>query len=442
MSIEPVLETARARMEAVGIPGVAIGILDGGHETVHGLGVTSVEHPLEVDGETLFQVGSITKTFTGTLAMRLVEEGRLDLDAPVRTYLTELRLQDDDVAARATMRHLLTHTGGWVGDYFDDTGRGDDALSLMCERLAELPQETPLGELWAYNNAGFYLAGRVLEVVTGRPFEEALGDLVLAPLGLERSFFFAEDVITHRFAVGHDREGKVARPWALARCTAPAGGLVSSVRELLRYARFQFGDGDGVLRRESLEAMREPAVPAAGFADWVGLTWYGKDYDGRQFVGHGGGTNGQISLLQLCPEEEWALAVLTNHDDGGDLTRAVFLEAIRERFGITVRDAEPVEATPEQLEEIRGTYDAALGTYDVRVVDGKLVAESHPKGGFPKRDSPPRPAPPPFELAFASRDELVVLDGPGKGATAQLLRDDDGRIVWLRAAGRLHRRVA
>jgi len=107
-----------------------------------------------------------------------------------------------------------------------------------------------------------------------------------------------------------------------------------------------------------------------------------------------------------------------------------------------VRDAEPVEATPEQLEEIRGTYDAALGTYDVRVVDGKLVAESHPKGGFPKRDSPPRPAPPPFELAFASRDELVVLDGPGKGATAQLLRDDDGRIVWLRAAGRLHRRVA
>jgi CubicO group peptidase (beta-lactamase class C family) len=442
VTIEPLLETAQERMEAVGVPGCAIGILDGDDETARGLGVTSVENPLEVDADTLFQIGSITKTFTGTLAMRLVEEGRLDLDAPVRTYLPELRLQDDDVAARVTMRHLLTHTGGWVGDYFDDTGRGDDALALMCERLAELPQETPLGELWAYNNAGFYLAGRVVEVVTGRPFEEALAELVLEPLGLERSFFSAEDVITHRFAVGHDREGKVSRPWALARSTAAAGGLVSSVRELLRYARFQFGDGGGVLRRETLESMREPAVPAAGFADWVGLTWYGRDYDGRRFVGHSGGTNGQISLLQLCPAEGWAVAVLTNHDDGGDVTRAVFTRAIRERFGIEVREAEPVEATREQFEEVCGTYDAALGTYDLHVAEGKLVAEVRPKGGFPKRDSPPRPAPPPFELAFTSRDELVVLDGPAKGGTAQLLRDDDGRIVWLRAGGRLHRRVA
>jgi CubicO group peptidase (beta-lactamase class C family) len=441
MRIEPLLESACERMGAVGIPGCAIGVLDGGEETVRGLGVTSVEHPLEVDGDTLFQTGSITKTFTGTLVMRLVEEARVDLDAPVRTYVPELRMQDEDVAARVTMRHLLTHTGGWVGDYFDDTGRGDDALALMCERLTELAQETPLGDLWAYNNPGFYLAGRVVEVVTGQPFEDALRELVLEPLGLERSFFFPEDVMTHRFAVGHDREGKVARPWALARSTAPAGGLVSSVRELLGYARFHMGDGEGVLRRESLDAMRVPLAATAGFADWVGLTWYGREHDGRTFVGHSGGTNGQISLLQLCPEEGWALAVLTNHDDGGDLTRAVFAEALRERFGIELRDPEPVEATREQLEEICGTFDAALGTYDLRLVDGKLEAESHPKGGFPKRDSPPRPAPPPFELAFTSRDELVVLAGPGKGGTAQLLRDDRGEIEWLRVGGRLHRRV-
>src|SRR3954453_10178421 len=89
-------------MEVVGIPGCAIGVLDGGDENVRGLGVTSVEHPLEVDGDTLFQTGSITKTFTGTVVMRLVEEGRLDLDAPVRAYVPELRLQDEDVAARVT----------------------------------------------------------------------------------------------------------------------------------------------------------------------------------------------------------------------------------------------------------------------------------------------------------------------------------------------------
>src|SRR4051794_32398498 len=207
-------------------PGVAIGMLHEGEEHVCGYGVTSVENPLPVDGDTLFQIGSITKTFTGTAAMILVERGLLDLDAPLRTYLPELKLADEDVAARVTMRHLLTHTGGWVGDYFDDLGMGDDALARMVERLVRLPQETPLGEMWAYNNAGFYIAGRVIEVVTDQPFERALHELVLQPLGLERSFFFADDVLTHRFAAGHDREGNVARPWAIGRAAAAAGGIV------------------------------------------------------------------------------------------------------------------------------------------------------------------------------------------------------------------------
>ena len=436
------LDAVREGMEAHGVPGVAIGILDGEDEHVGGFGVTSVEHPLEVDGDTLFQIGSITKTFTGTLVMRLVEEGRLDLDAPVRSYVPELRLQDEDVAARVTMRHLLTHTGGWVGDYFDDTGGGDDALARMVERLVALPQESPLGELWAYNNAGFYLAGRVIEVVMGQPFDAAMRELLLDPLGLERTFFSADDVITHRFAVGHHVDGNVARPWAMSRATLPAGGLVSSARELLRYARFHLGDGGEVLRRDTLDAMRVPQVAASGFAEWVALTWYGQAVGERTFVGHSGGTNGQVSLLQLCPAENWALVVLTNHADGSGVTRAAFAAAVRERFGVEVPVDAPVEATREQLEELCGSYDAALGTYELRLEDGRLVAELRPKGGFPKPDSPPPPAPPPFALAPTESGGLVVLDGPGKGMTADFLRGEDGRIVWLRAGGRLLRRLA
>jgi CubicO group peptidase (beta-lactamase class C family) len=435
------LEATRERAGELGVPGVAVGVLDGGEETVAGFGVTSVEHPLEVDGDTLFQIGSITKTFTGTAVMRLVEDGRVDLDAPVRTYLPELRLADEGVAARVTMRHLLTHTGGWVGDYFDDLGMGDDALARMVERLVELPQEAPLGEMWTYNNAGFYIAGRVVEVVTGRPFEHALGELVLEPLGLERSFFFADDVLTHRFAVGHDRERKVARPWGIGRAAAAAGGLVSSVRELLRYARFHLGDGDGVLRRETLAAMRKPHVPVGGAQDWVGLTWYGRELGGRTFVGHSGGTNGQISYFVLCPGEDWALAILTNHDEGGELVRFAHAAALLERFGIEVPVDEPVEATPEQLEEVAGTYEAALSSYEIVLHDGKLIATLHLKGGFPKRDSPPPPAPPPFEVALTTGDRILVLDGPDNGLTAELLRDAEGRIVWLRSGGRLHRRT-
>ena len=155
------------------------------------------------------------------------------------------------------MRHLLTHTGGWYGDYFADPSRGDDALERILPELAELPQLAPLGQIWSYCNSGFYIAGRVIEVLTGRPFESAARELVLEPLGMSSSFFFSEEVLSHRFAVGHrDEDGQtiVARPWALARAASVAGGITSNVRDLLRYARFHLGQEPGPLTRESISS--------------------------------------------------------------------------------------------------------------------------------------------------------------------------------------------
>ena len=108
-------DDVRAAMERLGVPGVAVGVLrDDVMQTV-GFGITNVEAPVAVDDHTLFQIGSITKTFTGTAILRLVEAGTLALDVTVRTYLPELRLRDEDVAAQVTIRHLLSHTGGWYG---------------------------------------------------------------------------------------------------------------------------------------------------------------------------------------------------------------------------------------------------------------------------------------------------------------------------------------
>ena len=111
------------------VPGVALGIVCEGREFMKGFGVTNVRHPLPVDEKTLFQIGSTTKTFTATAVMRLVEDGKLALDEPIRTYLPDFRMRDHEVTTRLTMRHLLTHTGGWDGDFFPDTGNGDDALA-------------------------------------------------------------------------------------------------------------------------------------------------------------------------------------------------------------------------------------------------------------------------------------------------------------------------
>src|SRR5947208_280643 len=260
MIFEDICSAVRGAMEETQTPGVAVGLLHKGEEHVAGFGVTSLENPLEVTPGTLFQIGSITKKFTGTAAMRLVEQGSLDLDAPLRTYLPDLKLSDEDVAARVTMRHLLTYTGGWIGDHFEDFGAGDDALARMCESMSTLPQLTPLGDVWSYSNSGFYLAGRVLEVVTGKPYELVVQEFVLDPLELEQTFFFAEDVMTRRFAVGHHRNEDgpptVARPWPIGRAHHPAGGLASTVRDLLRYARFHMGDGEGILTRASLDEMQ------------------------------------------------------------------------------------------------------------------------------------------------------------------------------------------
>jgi CubicO group peptidase (beta-lactamase class C family) len=236
-------------MQELKIPGGVLGIWHGGHEQILGLGVTNIEHPLPVTAETLFQAGSITKTFTATAIMRLVEMGLIDLEKPLRGYLPGLSLKDAEAANKVNLKHLLTHTCGWQGDYFEDLGRGEDALAKMVDRIADLPHITPIGEVWSYNNSAFSLAGRVIEVVTGKSYEEALKDLLLDPLGLSHSYFFAEDILTHHFAVGHNTRAdgvSVARPWSVGRAIHPAGGLSSTTGDLLQYARFHMGDGTNV----------------------------------------------------------------------------------------------------------------------------------------------------------------------------------------------------
>lgn len=433
------------------VPGVAIGILHGDEQHVSGFGVTNVEHPLPVDGDTLFQVGSTTKTLTATLAMRLVEAGRLALDAPVRTYLPGLRLADEDVAARVTVRHLFTHTGGWEGDYFDDLGPGDDALARMVERLAGLPQVTPLGRYWSYNNAGFYLAGRVLEAVAGVPYERLAREVLLDPLGMDHSFFFADQCMTHRVASGHEAvyaaDGgtpRVLRPWAVPRAAAPAGGLVSTARDLLRYARFHMAGGvaaGGVrlLAQASIAEMQTPCT-SADDGELMGLSWFIRDVPGARIVRHNGATNGQQAAFQMAPARGFACTVLTNSDRGGELTQLVGRLALKLWLDVVIEDPEPVPASVGELAEVAGRYTALMRDVIVRVEGDSLVVESVEKGGFPTPDSPPGPAVPPVRALMCGPDRFVVVEEPEKGAQGEFLRED-GEVAWLRTGGRMHRRI-
>ena len=164
-------EVVSTLAEELRVPGVAVGLLHDGQEHHAFHGVTSIENPLPVDERTLFLCGSTTKTFTATAIMRLVEQELVDLDAPIRSYLPEFRVEDEEAASAVTVLQLLNHTAGWDGDFFKDTGEGDDALERYIAAMAGLRQLARPGEFVSYNNASFGVAGRLVETQTGMPYE-------------------------------------------------------------------------------------------------------------------------------------------------------------------------------------------------------------------------------------------------------------------------------
>src|SRR5262245_21830579 len=247
MSNRTLSDFVAATARGFAIPGVAVGVWASGRELHACHGVTSLANPLPVDPDTLFVLGSVTKTCTATALTRLVAQGRVALDAPVRRYVPELRLADEPAAATVTVLNLLNHTAGLDWGLIADTGEGDDALASYVARMAELRLIAPPGTRASYSQAGYNLAGRIVEKVTGLPFERAVASLVLDPVGMAHSFFARDDVMTRRYAVGHNRgeDGalSIARLWRRSRGDNPGGGLASSVADQLRWARFHLGDG-------------------------------------------------------------------------------------------------------------------------------------------------------------------------------------------------------
>lgn len=440
----------------LGVPGVATGVIvDGEAETYAFHGVTSVENPLPVDDTTLFQFGSTGKTFTATAVMRLVDEGRVDLDAPVRDYVPELTLKDADAAERVTVLQLFNHTAGWDGDFFEDTGSGDDALSRYVERMATIEQVSPLGTTVSYNNASLSLAGRLVEKVTGKPFEQAMRELILDPLGLEMTLYFPADIISRRFAVGHTchEDGRVTvnRPWALPRSAAPAGGMSAPAADQIAWARFHLGDGtarDGtrVLSAEAVRRMQEPTADMRGSAlgDYVGISWLLADIAGERTAGHGGTTNGQHSDFLMVPGRRFAFISMTNSGPNGPaLNHELRKWALEHYLGLTERDPEILSLSDDDLGQYLGRYETIAAIADITADKGRLVVVSQPKAemaailGDDDDDNPPIP----LGLVAGAGDHYVVPEGPAKGMRGYFTRDGDGRVNAVHLGGRLAERV-
>jgi CubicO group peptidase (beta-lactamase class C family) len=448
-------ERLRARVSALAdeleVPGVAVGVFHDDEERYAFHGVTSVENPLPVDDRTLFQFGSTGKTFTAVAILRLVDQGRVGLDEPVKHYVPELRLRDPQVADSITVLQLLNHTAGWDGDDFEDTGDGDDAIARFVEHMAELRQISPPGSIVSYNNAALALAGRVIERVTGSVFERAIRDLVLDPIGLSDTFFFANDVMTQRFVVGHRREPdgtqRVLRPWAMPRSGNPMGGMAASAPDQLRWARFHLdhgrtADGRQLLAPELIDRMQRPTVemPGSDLGDAVGISWLLSEIGGERVVAHGGSTLGQYAGFVMVPARRFAIVSLTNGEPNGplfnrrmrDWALATYLDVHRE-----TPIAEP--RSTGALAEYAGTYETVSSLISIAVEGDRLRMEVEAKPELLEQlgsDADDENEPPIPLGMIAGGDRYVVPEGSHEGEIGLFVRDAAGVIVGVHVHGR------
>jgi CubicO group peptidase (beta-lactamase class C family) len=364
----------------------------------------------------------------------------------VRRYLPDFRVVDADVSAQVTVRQLMTHTSGWEGDFFPDTDSGDDAIEKYVAAMAEQTQLAPLGSHWSYNNAGFGVLGRLIELLNGQTYEQVLQSQLLEPLGMKHAFLEPTDVMTHRFVVGHSVTGdgiEVLRPWHLSRATRPIGGLVTDVLDLLRYAQFHLGDSSvasqPVINAASLDAMHTRQVTLWGDEGW-GLTWGVESVNGVKLVYHTGGTNGQITRLTLVPAHNFALAIFTNARQGGPVGKAIGGKALELYLGVKRPEVKAQESSIDELAPYVGLYRNAFTEVELGLLGGRLVGQFVNKGGFPTKETPPLPPPPPVTFAVAATNRLMMLDSGFKNEMADVVRTLDGTIGWLRIGGRLYRR--
>lgn len=357
------------------VPGAALGIRHGDEQVGVSFGVLDKGTNAPVADDSVFQIGSITKVWTTTLIMQLVDEGKLDLDAPVADVLPDLRLSDPDVAKRVTLRHLLTHTSGIDGDHFVDTGRGDDCVEKYVDGLDQAAQVHPLGATMSYCNSGFVLAGRVIEQVTGQSWDTVLRERLIEPLGLKRTVTLPEEAILLGAAVGHEaaagQEPRPVKGFMLTRSLGPAGLITASTADVLAFAKMHL-DGEA-----ATAAMTEWQVDVPNrwtLCDSWGLGWMRFDWDGHQIIGHDGSTRGQGAFLRIVPEQGLAVTLLTNGGNMGDLYYDLFSELFAELAGITMpRPVEP-PAQPPTVDASRhfGTYERAGSRVEIFQGDNGL----------------------------------------------------------------------
>jgi CubicO group peptidase (beta-lactamase class C family) len=415
-----------AELEATGQPGLTVGVTDRDATISIGTyGLAEIASGRPVDEETLFEIGSIGKTFTAILVLQLAEEGAIDLDAPVAAYLPWFEVPQPDGAEPIAVAHLLSHTSGLAAGI-----DGTPEAAFQVWSLRDLPTRSLPGERFHYSNVGFKALGLVLEAVTGSPYPELLRTRILEPLGMTATEPAITNEIRDRLAVGYEylhddrtagpRDPLVTATW-LETATAD-GSIASNARDMCAFARMLLRGGEPVLGADAFARM---SAPHARVSDTVAYG-YGlliRELEGRRTIGHGGGMVGYLAGLQVDVEAGIGAIVLQNGYGTSPMRLARLAIGVREP---DAGEAPRAEHAAPQPSPIAGRYRSHIPwATSLEVVDrgGEpwLLFGSSPDGF----DDGQRLVP--------DGDLFRVGDDPGNPETMRFDTELDGRTLraWL-----------
>jgi CubicO group peptidase (beta-lactamase class C family)/D-alanyl-D-alanine dipeptidase len=376
------------------LPALSIALVDD-QQTVWaaGFGHHDPHAKTPATAETVYRVGSVSKLFTDLAVMRLVEQGKLNLDEPVTTYLPDFR-PENPFGKPITLRHMMAHRSGLVreppvGHYFDPTAPtlAATVASLNRTALVLLP-----GAKIKYSNAGIATVGYVLERTQKQPFAEYLRTSVLEPLGMNRSEFKPRPDLAKDFAHAlmwtyHGREFP-APTFELGM--APAGSMYTTVTDLGRFLHMLFADGHGpagqAVTKKTLDEMFTPQFAEPGAKSGFGIGFVLGELDGRRRIGHGGAIYGFATELAALPDDKLGVVVVASRDCVNAVTQHIANEALRQMLSARRGDSPPaIELSkpidPDLAHQLAGRYRRGDIYLDLTDDNGQLFALPS-RGGF------------------------------------------------------------
>ena len=427
------------------VPGAQLSLYHDGELRELTTGVERVGTDRPVTTRSRFAYGSVSKIFTAALVMQSVEDGDLDLDAPVTGYLPDLRPADGHPAHAITARHLLSHTAGLVSDHDEGTVRSASLRRQAASLLEQGPVGTP-GTLFSYSNSGYSLAAYLVEAVTGQDWWEALESHLLLPAGLDLAFVHdARGPAPGAATVsGHavDLPSRTVEPvgFYIEPALTPAGGLAGSATDLVDFSRAFMAPGDAALDTDIADprVLHEMgrAVPAAdpfGLADGWGAGWALHLAGDRLWYGHDGTLDGGTCNVRVDPEGHTALALTTNGTSGLWFWEEL-VAGLRE-LGLDVghyRQPAPRTRAAALGEEITGRY-----------VNGDLVVDVTRSGSDGFRFSLSNGFSGPMTVTFDLHFSVAMGDLGGMSFSGRFLRDPHGpgEVASMQYNGRTLRRT-